>query len=263
MSGSEPIEAFLDELLLELRGSPRAVRRALSRGRGAPPRGRPRGRRGRPDRVERGTLCAVDRFGSPAETAALLARADPSPPWALVREAVAALVPVGAVFLLAIGLSGLLADAFGRAFGRAFVAGDAPGVTYTAERCAAVPVVRAAARSCEEAAIAHHYGEVVGYRLVAGVMGLVVLAGWAVWRRRVRGRLRRGALGRSFTLTVGAALASAAAAALLFLGSAGVVTGHYDGTGNPLSGGVVSAVLAAAFCAALWRELRQRRLADS
>ena len=93
-------------------------------------------------------------------------------------------------------------------------------------------------------------------------MGLVVLAGWAVLATPGRGRLRRGALGRSFPLTVGAALASAAAAALLFLGSAGFVTGHYDGTGNPLSGGAVSTILAAAFGAALWRELRRRRLAD-
>jgi HAAS len=261
MSPSEPIEWFLDELLLELRGSPRAVRRALSE---VEEHLREAAREGVADGLPEVDAArrAVERFGSPAETAALLARADPSPPWALVREAVVALVPVGAIFLVAIGLSGLLADAFARAFGRAFVAGDAPGVTYTAERCAQYLSFEPHARSCEEAAIAHHYGEVVGYRLVAGVMGLVVLAGWAVWRRRERGRLRRAALGRSFTLTVGAALASAAAAALLFLGSAGVVTGHYDGTGNPLSGGVVSAVLALVFCGALWRELRQRRLVD-
>jgi hypothetical protein len=38
----------------------------------------------------------------------------------------------------------------------------------------------------------------------------------------------------------------------------GVVTGEDDGTGNPLSGGLVSALLAAAFGTALWRELRRR-----
>jgi hypothetical protein len=172
-------------------------------------------------------------------------------------------VPVGAVFLLAIGLSGLLADTFGRVFGTAFVAGDAPGVTYTAERCAQLLSFEPQARSCEEAAIAHHFGEVVSYRLAAGALGVLVLAGWAVWRRRTRERLRRGALGRSFALTVGAALAAAAAAALLFLGAAGPITGHYDGTGNPLSGGLVSALLAGIFAVALWRELRVHRPARS
>jgi putative lipase involved disintegration of autophagic bodies len=83
-------------------------------------------------------------------------------------------VPVGAVFLLAIGLSGLLADTFGRVFGTAFVAGDAPGVTYTAERCAQLLSFEPQARSCEEAAIAHHFGEVVSYRLAAGALGVLV-----------------------------------------------------------------------------------------
>ena len=92
------------------------------------------------------------------------------------------------------------------------------------------------------------------------MLGALVLAGWALWRRRSRGRLRGGTLGRSFPLTVGAALATAAAAALLFLGSAGPLTGHYDGTGNPLSGGLVSALLAAVFALALWRELRTPRI---
>ena len=92
---------------------------------------------------------------------------------------------------------------------------------------------------------------------------VVVLAGWALQRRRSRGLLRGGTLGRSFPLTVGAALAAAAAAALLVLGSAGPTTGHYDGTGNPLSGGLVSALLAAAFVVALWRELRAQRVVRS
>ena len=262
MSGSEPIEQFLDELLLELRGSPRAVRRSLSE---VEEHLRDAARQGVTDGLSETDAArfAVERFGSPATTASLLARADPFPPWALVREAVVALVPVGAVFLVAIGLSGLLADAFGRAFGRAFVAGDAPGVTYTAERCAQYLSLEPSANTCAEAAILHHYGEVVDYRLAAGALGILVLAGWAVWRRRMRGRLRRGALGRFFPLTVGAALASAAAAGLLFLGSAGFVTGQYDGTGNPLSGGAISMILAAAFGTALWRELRQRRLVGS
>ena len=44
----------------------------------------------------------------------------------LVREAISALVPVSAVFLLAIGLSGLLANGLRLAFGKAFVAETRP-----------------------------------------------------------------------------------------------------------------------------------------
>ena len=36
--------------------------------------------------------------------------------------------------LIAIGISGVIAGIFGSAFGRSFVAGDPPGVTYTATR---------------------------------------------------------------------------------------------------------------------------------
>jgi hypothetical protein len=263
VSADDPVELFLDELLLELRGSPRAVRRALAE---VEEHLRDAAREGVSEGLDEPQAArrAVERFGQPELVARQLARGESTVgAVALGREAVATLLPVGAVFLLAIGLSGLLAEAFGWVFGRTFVAGDAPGVTYTAERCAQFLSFEPAARSCEDAAIAHHFGEVVGYRVAAGVLGVLVLAGWAVWRRRTRGRRSRGALAPSFGLTVGAALASAAAAALLFLGSAGPITGHYDGTGNPLSGGIVSACLGLAFGVALWRELRARRPAVS
>ena len=262
MSPDEPIERYLDELLLELRGSPRAARRAVAE---IEEHLRDAMREGVAAGLSeaQAALRAVERFGPPELVARQLGRAGDAPgAVVLAREAFRTLVPVGAVFLLAIGLSGLLADAFGRAFGRAFVAGDAPGVTYTAERCAEYLSLEPHARTCREAAVAHHFGEVVGYRLAAGVLGVLLLAGWAAWRRRSHVRARPSVLGRSFALTVGATLASAAAAGLLFLGSAGPLTGHYDGTGNPLSGGLVSILLAAGFGAALRRELRRRRLAD-
>jgi hypothetical protein len=169
--------------------------------------------------------------------------------------------PVGTLFLLAIGLSGLLAEGLALAFGGAFVAGDAPGVTYTAERCAEYLALEPDAGTCKEAAIAHHLFEIVGYRVAAGATGAVMLVGWAVWRRRTSKVHGRSALGASFPLTVGVSLASVAAGGLLLLGLGGAVTGYSDGTGNPLSGGIVSAFLSLAFGAALWRELRVHRLA--
>ena len=242
MSGCEPIEAYLDALLLELRGSPRAARHVLREVEAhlldATNEGVDEGLT-----EDEAARRAVERFGPPALVARQLARASGSVGLVtLVRDAVVSLLPVGAVFLVAIGLSGLVAGGLGLAVGKDFVAGDPPGVTYTAERCAQLLSFEPGAE---------------------GVLGIVLLAAWAVWRRRSRDRLRAGTLGRSFSLTVGATLAAAAAAGLLFLAAAGPVTGHYDGTGNPLSGGLVSALLGVAFGVALWRELRARRIVDA
>jgi hypothetical protein len=260
MTGLESIEAYLDALLLELRGSPRAARHALREVEDhlldATRDGVAEGL-GETEAARR----AVERFGPPELVARTVGRGATIGFAALIRDVVASLVPVGAIFLVAIGLSGLVAEGFGLAFGKDFVAGDPPGVTYTAERCVQLLSFEPGATSCAEAATAHHFGEVVWYRLVAGLLGVLVLAAWALWRRRAG--LRRGALGRSFPLTVGAALAAAAAGGLLFLGSAGPITGHYDGTGNPLSAGLVSALLVAAFGVLLWRELRARRIVDA
>jgi hypothetical protein len=41
------------------------------------------------------------------------------------------------------------------------------------------------------------------------------------------------------------------------------MTSAVDGTGNELSGGIVSALLAAGFGLALWRDVRLRRFARS
>ena len=129
---------------------------------------------------------AIEEFGPPAEVAAALDRAAAPSAVAVLREAARSLVLLGAVGLLAIGLSGLLAAAGGAALGKAFVSGDGPDVTYSATRCADLQEYHPSP-TCEQAATGHHYDEVVGYRLAAGVLGLVVLGGWFAvvrpWRR--------------------------------------------------------------------------------
>lgn len=203
---------------------------------------------------------AVAEFGPAPEVAAGLDRAAAPPVEALLREGVNRLVLVGALGLLAIGLSGLLAAAGGSAFGKAFVSGDGPGVTYTAKRCAEYQQL-SPAPTCAQAAVGHHYDEVVGYRLDAGILGLLVLGGWLAvdrpWRRRPRPAY--GALPDAFAPTVGAALFGAAAAVLLPSGLLDLTfTGTSSGAGNPLSAGVVAAVAFLGFAASLWRSLRAR-----
>jgi hypothetical protein len=60
---------------------------------------------------------------------------------------------------------------------------------------------------------------------------------------------------------VGAALATAAAAGLIGNSVGRMTAGAVDGTGGDLSGGIVSALLAAGFGLALWREVHGRRYA--
>lgn len=256
----DPIEVYLDELLLELRGTPRDARRALREVeehlRDATEEG-VAGGLSENDAARR----AVERFGPasaiatqlrPAGTLASLRQ--------LARELTWTLAPVAALFLVAIGASGLAAAGMGAVFGQAFVAADAPGVTYT--RCAEYIEYEPHARTCEAAAIAHHFGEIVDYRIAVGVLGLLLFAAWWLWRRRRGGRvLRQRLLPRAFPPVVGAALATAAAAGLIGNSVGRMTAGAVDGTGGDLSGGIVSALLAAGFGLALWREVHGRRYA--
>src|SRR2546430_4880402 len=81
------------------------------------------------------------------------------------------------VGLFAIGASGVVALSMRAAFGDRFVAGDAEGIAYTAERCADFLEYVPGAADCEAAASGHHADEVVFYRIGVGLPGTLVLAG--------------------------------------------------------------------------------------
>jgi hypothetical protein len=197
-----------------------------------------------PSEAER---AAVQRFGNAQDVARGFM--PESIAWVpLVRAAAGSLYNVAVVGLIAVGLSGLLALALSGAFGRDFVAGDAPGVTYTAARCADYFEYEPGAGSCNDAAVQHHFGEIVDYRLMAGVLGLVGLgAAFALSRRR---KATRTHLPATFTPTVGASIFGAAALGLLALsgGSAGQM-------GANLSGALIAAAVAAFYALRLSRLL--------
>lgn len=199
---------------------------------------------------------AIERFGSPARVAHRFAAGENRLPSGLMASVVLSLSLVAGIGMVAIGVSGGVAATMGAVAGKAYVAGDAPGVTYTPERCAEYHRLRPEAATCADAAVAHHFDEVVGYRLDAGVLGVVILAGWLVARRRRLRAERAAGLPWSYTVIAGSLLFGVAGAGLTGLGAMGSISGARSGAGEMLSAGLVSAVVAAGFGVAMIRSLR-------
>jgi hypothetical protein len=245
-----PVEEYLDRLLIELRGSARDVRRILAETeehlRDATAEGVAEGLS-----EEEAQRRAVDRFGPPRVVASRFGR---PPVWPAVTALARAGVPLAVVGLIAIGVSGVVSEVLGRLFGPAFVAGDLPDVRYTAARCADFQEYFPG-KSCLDAAAWHHWGEVVEYRAATGVLGLLLLVGWLLYRRRRR-------LDTRLTLPAGlmagaaAALYGLAAAALLLVGlDSAVAGGMTSGAGQWLSAGGVALIAAVAYGLMLIRSL--------
>jgi hypothetical protein len=257
---ADPIEAYLDQLLAYLRGSAHDVRRILSET-------EEHLRDATAEHVAAGASeeeaqrRAIERFGPPRTVARRFsARLAPVPPAAVVGEVARAAVLLGAVGLVASGASGALAELLGRLFGPAFVAGDLPGVTYTTQRCAEYLEYFPNAGSCAQAAALHHWGEVVEYRVAAGVLGLLVLGGFVVWRRRLDGRQPRylGVLPDGFSATVATSLYGVAAAALALLSLDAILVADGDGTGQWLSAAIVASAMAVAYGVSLYHTVLVR-----
>jgi hypothetical protein len=256
------IERYLDELLVCLRGRARDVRRILDEVeahlRDAAEAGVRDGLA--PDEAEAAAIAA---FGSPRDVARRFSTTGPLVTGPLVREVVAALVLLGAVGLVAIGVSGVLAMGTRAAFGSSFVAGEPEGVTYTAARCADFREYHPEATTCEAAASAHHADEVEEYRVAAGVLGLFVLGGrWLVRRRRhASGAGTAVALPVGVVPAVGATLFGVAGVALLLEGLGLLATGGAShGSGQWLTAGVVALAVAAWYAVELLQTLRTAAL---
>lgn len=252
-----PVDQCLDDLFDRLAGTGAAGRRALAEAedhlRSAVAEGVARGLS--QDEAERE---AVARFGSTARVAGELRIAHRGiAGW--LRPAFVGCWIAGSTGLIAVGVSGLVAEVFGRVYGAAFVAGDAPGVTYTADRCADYFEYFPHARDCADAAALHHWGEIVESRVAVGVLGLLALL--LLWL------VRRGtALGTpDWTPPRGSvAVPMTALYALVGLGLSGLSLmqlAFHDtqGVGANLSAGVVS--VAAALGVVVWFLRRGRHRA--
>ncbi len=235
------IQQYLDELADQLTVSPRRARRILAEV-------EDHLATAREDFIAGGMSAddaeatAMRQFGSPAVVARDFRR-DGMLAWFPLLEALATpLVGLAAVGLIAIGLSGLLSLGIGTIAGKNYVAGDAPGVTYTASRCQEYLQIYPNAGDCESAALADHFDEVVGFRVIAGVLGLVGVGAYFAMRR-VR---HPASMPAAFAPTLATAAFAPAGIALTGLGVMQSISGGGGGGAN-VAAGVVALAFAAVF----------------
>jgi HAAS len=257
MSGQDPIESYLDRLVEVLRGPGKEVRRALAESEDHL-REAEAGELASGRNSEAAAAAAITRFGTPEEVARrydLMRRV--ATPGQIVAQAIMSLVLVGSIILISIGVSGLVAGVGAAGLGPEFIAGDQPGVAYTPERCADFLEFHPEATTCEAAAVAHHLDETVGYRLTAGVLGLILLAVWWLTKRGARGRFGPWAIPVSFVPIATTASFAAATVVLGLLGAGQLLTSGVDtGAGYMLSAAAVSLAATGMFGTWLIRTLR-------
>jgi hypothetical protein len=244
MNGHDPIDVYLDALLGRLRGDPSTVRRILTEAEAH-----------LRDAVDAGATAdeAIARFG---DVDMIATQVSPSPPWVrLARELVVVACLLGSLGLGAIGVSGVITGAMDLAAGPRFVAGDLPGVTYDAARCAELKEYTTVGASCLAAAARHHTDEVETYRLAAGVLGMIGLATWWALRRRWRPPTA-SALPSGLVDAVAATAFAVAGLFLVAQATNGLDARTTDGLGQWASGALVAWVLTVVFA---WRTVRHLR----
>ena len=246
---SEPIEDYLDNLQLRLRGTPRQVRRTLREAEDHLHDAAAAGVAQGLDPVE-AEHAAVAGFGDAGDIARGCNTAQ------VLRGLLgpaAALIGIG---LITIGLSGIVAAIMVAAGGKVFAFADKLGTSYSAGDCAHWLGQHPGAGSCARAALAENVSDGLLQRFAAGVVGLIVLAATAYLARR-RGTSLLAWATRPISAIVGVTAFGAATVILLALGGNAVQLDDGRGAGQWFSAGGVAALAAAAFAVVAVRRLRE------
>ena len=198
---------------------------------------------------------AVTRFG-PVEEIAIAERATWRAPAAVVaKQFVGSAALLGGTAAITIGISGLTALIV-RAVSGAKVLVDPPtAAVLTPSNCARWLGTRTASPgpACRSAAIRDWVSEVIGYRLGAGVLGVILVVALVMLKRR-RGTIP--ALPPLVTNSIAAVAFAAAGSWLLAAGIDSIVISHGDGAGQWLSAAPVALVAAGVYGLRLIRDVQ-------
>ncbi len=158
-AGDDVVEEYLDRLYAALRTKPREARRVLAEAedhlREAVAEGLAAGLSERAAQEH-----AVSSFGSVrAVVRAHDARLRRLPTLAVLRDVLMAAWQLGAIGLVAVGASGLIAAAMNALFGRRFVGGSPSTIRYSAADCQHWLAIWTHAHSCAQAAMLENSSE--------------------------------------------------------------------------------------------------------
>ena len=165
-----------------------------------------------------------------------------------------ALLMLAGLGLTAIGVSGLLAWLINGVAGPRFV-GALPQ-TYPAQLCRNYLLIHPTATTCRQAAILETSSDAVSLRLLPGILGIVCLAAFWLWRRTHR---PTGPLAAVSAVAVGVAALAFGSAATILAGQAidlGVQHGS-GGVGWYLTGALVAALAAVPCTISTGRKLKR------
>ena len=253
---NEPIEDYLDELLLRLRLPARDTRRLLNEAEAH--------LRDAADAAQRHGMSrndaerqAVREFGSAHDVAHAAWTARRQSPLVVAGQLAWSAGIVGGAVLAAVGLSGALAGLANATLGPRFV-GALPHI-YPPATCRYYLAAHHSATTCAQAAMLENSHDAVALRLLAGAVGVLLMVAALLIRRHLPGNrvtttLRDGIVSglAAVGFTVGAAALVAVAVDLAVQHGSG-------GVGFYLSGAVASAAAAAVAARLSYRRLRRVR----
>lgn len=165
---------------------------------------------------------------------------------------------VSGAILVAVGLSGALALAFGGLWGHDFVSQPLQASEITTERCAELFELVPGAADCQSAGITHHFDELVGFRLSAGILGVFAIAAYFFIRRRWPVTRSNRLLPVGTAEAMGVAAFAVGVGLLFFFGLTGREFADRDGIGELLSAEIVAGVFLIGYLALLVRKLSLR-----
>lgn len=252
----EPVEEYLDRLMLTLSGPPRYVRHTLAEVEAHLTDVIREEMSGGLSR-EQAEVAAVARMG-PVQAVAGRDATFARPAAAMIRRIALAGSLIGGVALVAYGISGAIDWALAGIRGGTFLTAPFPPGSYTRADCARWLAGDTATHNCVAAMTSDHVGDLIVQGLAAGILGVLVLLAFGAMRRRWQDRGTLTALPVGSAEAVGAILAGLVVLAGLNMWFNKESNQLGQGAGQPLSIAIAAACAALFFSVRLYRAVRPR-----